>query len=276
MRKAIVSTAELATNPEWRVIDCSHAIADPHAGAQAYAEGHIPGAVHARMEAVLSAPRTGGNGRNPLPHPQDFARWLGEIGMTPADQVITYDRSGNAAAARLWWMLRWMGHERAAVLDGGFAAWTAAGLPVTDTIPEVTPTVYQSRPRSGMHVDAAFIEARLDDPQVLLVDARNRDRFHGIGETADPRGGHIPRSINRPHTANVDERGLFKSPETLAAEWRSLLGNRGSGTLVMSCGSGVSACHNLLALEIAGIDGAVLYPGSWSEWCSDPSRPIEI
>lgn len=276
MSTTIVSAAELAAHPEWRVIDCSHAITDPNAGATAYASEHIPGAVHARMEAVLSGARTGGNGRNPLPRPQDFARWLGEVGIAPTDQVVAYDRSGNAAAARLWWMLRWIGHEAAAVLDGGFAAWTGAGLPVTNAVSNPRSVTYEPRANSGMHVDIAFMESRFGDPGVLVVDARTRERFHGIGETTDPRGGHIPRSISRPHTANVDASGLFKSPDLLASEWQSLIGEMRREALVMSCGSGVSACHNLLSLEIAGIGGAVLYPGSWSEWCSDESRPIEV
>lgn len=275
MRTTIVSVAELAAHSSWRVVDCSHAIGDPQAGATAYAKAHIPGAVHARMEHALSGPRTGANGRNPLPAPAAFARWLGEMGIGPTDQVVAYDRSGNAAASRLWWMLRWIGHDAVAVLDGGFAAWTGAGQPVTDAVPTPRPAAYEPRPQAGRHVDLAFVASRCHDPDVLIVDARSRDRFHGIGETTDPRAGHIPGSVSRPYTVNVGPDGRFKSAEALAAEWRTLLGDRPRGTLVMSCGSGVSACHNLLSLEIAGIGGAMLYPGSWSEWCSDPSRPIE-
>lgn len=274
-RTTIVSVDELAAHPEWRIFDCSHSLTDPEAGAQAYAAGHIPGALHARMEAVLSGERTGRNGRNPLPCPDAFARWLGAMGIGPDDQVICYDRAGNTAAARLWWMLRWVGHGPVAVLDGAMQAWTASGRPLDTGVPVPEPRSYEARTDDGRHVDVSVLEDNLDHGQLLVVDARGAEKFAGVNETVDARGGHIPGAVNRPYQSNLDPEGLFKEPAELRAEWTALLDGHAPGTLVASCGSGVSACHNLLALEIAGVAGARLYPGSWSEWCSDPARPIE-
>lgn len=275
MKNPIVTPLMLSANPTWRIVDCSHVLGDPDGGAQAYTEKHIPGAIHARMEEVLSGPRTGSNGRNPLPDPQRFADWLALHGITPADQVVAYDRSGNAAASRLWWMLRWIGHANAVVLDGGFLGWREAGFETTSEVPEYLPGErYKVEPFSQAHVGLEFVEAHLGDPAVTIIDARAHDRYRGIGETTDPRGGHIPGSLNRPYTLNLDSEGRFKSRAQLAEEWGAFLPET-SNKLVMACGSGVSACHNLLALEIAGTKSAVLYPGSWSEWCADPNRPIE-
>jgi len=275
LHTTIVSVDDLAAHPEWRVFDCSHAIGDADAGARAYAEGHIPGALHARMEGVLSGPRSGNNGRNPLPTAQEFADWLGSAGLQSVDQVVVYDRSGNAAATRMWWMLRWIGHKAVAVLDGGLAAWTAAGHRLSTETKAPNPTKYTPLPDDALHVDVDFIARNLGKTDVLMIDARGGDKFAGINETTDPRGGHVPGAINRPYTQNVTAEGLFKSAEQLRAELQTLIEGRSGDQIIAQCGSGVSACHNILAMEIAGISGVRLYPGSWSEWCADPTRPIE-
>ncbi|MBT9386456.1 sulfurtransferase [Pseudooceanicola sp. CBS1P-1] len=274
-RTTLVSVEELAGHPEWRVFDCSHSMSDPQAGRAAYQEGHIPGALHAQMETVLSGERTGQNGRNPLPDPRVFAAWLGQAGLKAGDQVVCYDRGGNVAAARMWWMLRWIGHSAVAVLDGGLAAWTAEGHALTPEVPSFPATALSALPDNSRFADLAEVEASLGNPAVLTVDARGAARFRGEGETTDPRGGHIPGALNRPYTLNTGADGLFKAPEALRAEWSTLLGAHPASDMIASCGSGVSACHNLLALEVAGLPGARLYPGSWSEWSADPARPLE-
>lgn len=274
-RTTIVSVADLAAHPEWRIFDCSHAMSDPDAGAQSYAQQHIPGALHAKMEGVLSGERSAHSGRNPLPKPRDFADFLGQAGIEPGDQVVCYDRSGNAAATRMWWLLRWIGHEAVAVLDGGMQAWVDAGQTLTGDLPIIEPAQFQAQVNDALHVGADVMKDTLGQQQMTVVDARGADKFAGINETTDPKGGHIPGSQNRPYTQNVTQDGLFKSPEMLGREWALILDGRPPSQMIASCGSGVSACHNLISLEIAGLSGARLYPGSWSQWCSDPENPIE-
>jgi len=272
----LVSVDVLAAHlddPAWRIFDCRHDLTRPKAGAQAYREAHVPNALFLHLDRDLSGPRTGRNGRHPLPEPAALARTLGRHGVSRDTQVIAYDDSGGGFAARLWWLLRWLGHERAAVLDGGLAAWRAAGGPLTDRVPEVAPASFPIRP-GAQALDAEQVLQRLGRPGVTLLDARGAERFRGEREPLDPVAGHIPGARNRPFTDNLTPEDRFKPPAQLREEYDRILGTGAEREVVAYCGSGVSACHNLLALELAGIEGARLYPGSWSEWCSDPSRPI--
>jgi thiosulfate/3-mercaptopyruvate sulfurtransferase len=261
-------------DPQWIVCDCRHDLADYRHGRRAYEAAHIPGARFVHLDEDLSGPKTGLNGRHPLPHPMTFALRLGALGIDSAKQVVAYDASGGCYAARLWWMLRWIGHRRAAVLDGGWQAWEAAGFPVTAEAPVVQPSTYAPKPRSGATIDARTIASHLGDATLKVVDARSADRFRGENETLDRVGGHIPGALNRFFRLNLDPSGAFKPAETLKSEFRELLGTAVPEAVVHQCGSGVTACHNLLAMEYVGLTGSVLYPGSWSEWISDPQRPV--
>ncbi len=255
------------------VIDCRHDLANPAAGETAWREAHIPGAGFMHLDRDLSAPKTGSNGRHPLPSPDAFATVLGRHGITPQHHVVAYDDAGGMFAARLWWMLRWVGHVDVSVLDGGLAAWRAAGGPLDASVRDRSASVHVPCPAMPV-VDAATVRANIEAGTLLLVDARAPDRFRGENETLDPVGGHIPGALNRFFKLNLADDGRFKSADVLRAEWRAIIGERAAASLVMQCGSGVTACHNLLALEVAGLPGASLYPGSWSEWCSDPARPM--
>jgi thiosulfate/3-mercaptopyruvate sulfurtransferase len=246
---------------------------NPEAGARAYAESHVPGARFAHSEKNLAGQKTGKNGRHPLPEPQAFMQWLGASGVDSRKQVVAYDFAAGSSAARLWWMLRWVGHERVAVLDGGWDAWMKAGLPVTSDVPRIAPTTFAGMARSNW-VDVKFVQEHLNDPSVVVVDARAPERFQGLTEPIDPVAGHIPGARNRLYKENLNADGRFKSPQELRAAFAALLAGVNPDRVVHQCGSGVSACTNLLAMEIAGMPGARLYPGSWSEWVADPTRPV--
>jgi thiosulfate/3-mercaptopyruvate sulfurtransferase len=270
----LVSTGELEQNlTHWRVFDCRHDLAKPSLGEQQYREGHIPGALFAHLDRDLSGRKTGSNGRHPLPEPQDFEKWLEKVGLTPKDQVVCYDAGPGAMAARLWWMLRWIGHHKVAVLDGGFAKWTQEGRPVTIDVPLFTPLNYPIKPRNQFAVDVASVEKNLQ--QLILVDARAPARWRGEQEPIDPVAGRIPGAKNRYNMDNLSPDGTFKDPKQLKHELAAVLGKRSPSDVVHYCGSGVAACHNLLAMEVAGLKGGKLYAGSWSEWSADPTRPQE-
>jgi thiosulfate/3-mercaptopyruvate sulfurtransferase len=257
----------------WRIFDCRHDLMNPGAGRQAYLCAHIPNAQFLHLDDDLSRQKTGTNGRHPLPDPAIFAETLGRHGVSSETQVVAYDDSGGMFAARLWWMLRWLGHEDVALLDGGLRAWQMAGLPLTAELPIVVPARFPSA-RRDEPVDTTFVRNHLRRPDLLLIDARTPERFRGESEPIDPVAGHIPGAVNRPYRANLASDDRFKSAEQLRDEFVTLLGSHPSADVVSYCGSGVAACHHLLALEIAGFHGARLYPGSWSEWCSDRQRPI--
>ncbi len=272
----LIPVAELAgnvDNPGWVLFDCRHELADPGSGPKAYAESHIPNARFAHVDRDLSARPDGSNGRHPLPDPELFAAWLGRMGVDSSKQIIAYDHAGGAYAGRLWWMLRWLGHDRVAVLDGGWDAWLKAGHPVSGEIPIPQAAQFTARPRK-LAVDTRFVLDHLGKPDLVLLDARSSERYHGRNETIDPVAGHIPGAFNRFFKDNLDSEGRFKPAAVLREEFSRLLGGAAAGHVVHQCGSGVSACHNLLAMEIAGLRGSRLYPGSWSEWVADRSRPV--
>jgi thiosulfate/3-mercaptopyruvate sulfurtransferase len=261
-------------DPDWRIFDCRHDLGNPEYGAAAYAKGHIPGALFLHLDRHLSGAKTGRNGRHPLPEPAAFAKLMGDCAVGPDTQVVAYDNEGGIFAARLWWLLRWLGHERVALLDGGLPGWRRAGQALVTEVLSVTPASFVPRPQP-LTVDADFVLAHLQSPNTLVVDARAPERYSGEQETLDPVGGHIPGAVNRFYFDNLDDAGCyFKPADELRAEYGALLAGRDPANVVQQCGSGVTACHNLLAMEIAGLNGSVLYPGSWSEWCADPARPI--
>ncbi|HUP94486.1 MAG TPA: sulfurtransferase [Burkholderiales bacterium] len=277
MFSTLCSVDELArhlSEADWIVCDCRHDLADYAAGRRAHEHSHIPGARFVHLDEDLSGPKTGLNGRHPLPHPQTFALRLGALGIDNGKQVIAYDASGGPYAARLWWMLRWVGHTRVAVLDGGWDAWVRSGGAVDAETPQVRPTSFRLRLQPDHSVDAVFVAAHVDDPNVAVIDARSPDRFRGENETLDPVAGHIPGAANRFFRMNLDASGFFKPAEVLEHDFAAVLGTRSPQGVVHQCGSGVTACHNLLAMERAGLSGSRLYPGSWSEWVSDTSRPV--
>jgi thiosulfate/3-mercaptopyruvate sulfurtransferase len=269
---ALVSTDELAQHPEWRVFDCRHDLMNPAQGEQQYQDAHIPGALFAHLDRDLSAPKTGRNGRHALPEPKAFISWMGKQGLKLTDTIVCYDAGPGAMASRLWWMLRWAGHEQAAVLDGGLAKWQREGRPVTTEMPQIEAATYPGRARASMHASLAFVEKKLK--RAALLDARAPARYRGEQEPIDPVAGRIPGAKNRFNNDNVNADGTFKQPELLREEFEKILSGRNSGDVINYCGSGVAACHNALAMEVAGLTGSRVYIGSWSEWSADPARPI--
>lgn len=264
---------------EWLVFDVRHDLADHAAGRRAYEQGHIPGAMYLDHERDLSAPKTGKNGRHPLPERHEFARFMSAQGLRPGRQVLVYDAGNSMFSAHLWWMLRWIGHDKVAVLDGGWAAWVAAGGAIehgADTAP-LTPAGTNNYPDHATMptVDALAVLANIQQPAFTVLDARAADRFQGKIEPMDPVAGHIPGALSRPNSLNLQENGCFKPAVSLRSDFDQLLQGRSAQHIVHQCGSGITACHNLFAMELAGLHGSALYPGSWSEWCSDPSRPVE-
>ena len=270
-----VSLVSMLADPQRRVVvvDTRFDLADTEVGERLYREGHVPGSFYLDLDRDLSQAKTGRNGRHPLPERAAFARTVGAIGIAPGTQVVVLDAHGGVYAARLWWMLRWLGHDDVAILDGGLAAWQRAGGTLTDAatpVPGGAP--YPERPSPMPTIDADGVAARA--PSRAVLDARSAERFRGEVEPIDAVAGHIPGALNRFHRANLDAGGAFKSPSQLHDEFAALLAGRAPGELIHSCGSGVTACHNLFAMEHAGLAGSFLYPGSWSEWSSDPGRPI--
>ena len=258
------------------LLDCRYDLADPQAGRRAFAQGHLPGARHVDLATDLSGPVTATSGRHPLPERTALAARLGALGVTAERQVICYDAGDGSFAARAWWLLRWLGHDAVAVLDGGFAAWVAAGLPTAGGAEPPAATAgapLAIPPPLGHNVDTDEVQRSLGNARRLLVDARTAERFRGEHEPIDPVAGHIPGAVNRPFKANLND-DRFKPAGLLAAEWQALLHGRPVDELIVYCGSGVTACHHLLALAHAGMPGARLYAGSWSEWCRDPARPV--
>lgn len=277
MHKTLVSPSILSqhlNDPSWVVVDCRFDLANPARGEELYREGHIPGARYAHLDRHLSGTKTGTNGRHPLPTRDEVIKNFSELGIGPQVQVIAYDADSGMYASRLWWMLRWMGHTGVAVLDGGLAQWQREGHAVRGGVTPPVPAPFRGIPREGSRLTVEEVVAGLGDPSRLLVDARSNERYQGINETLDAVGGHIPGATNYFFQQNLTDDKTFKSPEELRAQWAPVLKDHDPKDVAMYCGSGVTACHNLLALEHAGLYGAKIFPGSWSEWSADPTRPV--
>lgn len=256
------------------VMDCRFDLADPQAGARAWAAAHIAGALHADLDRDLSDHRRHGHGRHPLPEAAALGQWLAACGISPAHRVVVYDAGDGAmAAARLWALLRLLGHHRVALLDGGLRRWLALGLPLDDRPPSASPAAYQAAYDPLAVVSTQQVLARLHETPAWLIDARAAARFRGEVEPIDPVAGHVPGALNRPYSDNLAADGRFLAADVLRAQFEALLGDRRDGVAVM-CGSGVTACHHLLAMHVAGFSGVQWYADSWSGWISDPARPL--
>ena len=271
------------------ILDCRFDLTAPRAGERDYLQGHIPGARYVDLNRDLSAPISPMSGRHPLPDPQRMAARFADLGVRGHSQVVLYDAANGSFAARGWWLLRWLGHSKAAVLDGGMKAWRAAGAPIESggAVPLPAEAAADARlgdavaaepavPRvdEGAVVSSARLLALVEDGRHLLVDARAPERFAGTVEPIDPVAGHVPGAVNHPFEANMGEDGRFLPPAELERRWRERLAGVSPSDTIAMCGSGVTACHNLLAMQIAGLAGARLYAGSWSEWIRDPARPV--
>jgi thiosulfate/3-mercaptopyruvate sulfurtransferase len=273
----LVTAATLAKHlddPAWVVFDCRFSLDDPADGARAYRDGHVPGARYAHLDRDLSAPLSAGSGRHPLPLPETVIAKLGAWGVTRNSQVVAYDDAGGAFAARLWWLLRWLGHEPAAVLDGGWGQWRREGRAETVNETPAQPTVFQAGPPLTGYLSAGDVREGLAGQAILLLDARAPERFRGEVEPIDAISGHVPGASNRPFQENLAADGRFLPRDVLHRQYSQLIARYRPEQVVHMCGSGVTACHNLLAMEAAGLKGSGLYAGSWSEWIRDPRRPV--
>ncbi len=273
----LVSPAELAahiSDPTWVVFDCRHDLADHAKGERAYRDGHIPGAHFASVEHALAGPKTGRNGRHPLPAPQAFADFLAQHGVTETSTIVAYDDAGGLYAARLWWMARWIGPANVMLLDGGWQKWCAEGRAVTKDVPVPRPTALRAQPAPGAVWDAAEVLRRIEDPASALIDARAAERFRGEVEPIDPVAGHIPGALNRFYKANLNADLTMRPAAELHREFEAMIGARRPEEVGHQCGSGITACANIFAMEYAGLRGSKLYAGSWSEWIADPARPV--
>lgn len=280
-QSALISAAALMArlgDPECIVVDCRFNLMDPAAGRAAYDAGHIPGAFYADLDRELAAPAAadGAGGRHPLPDPDRLGRLFAAWGVVSGSTVVAYDDVGNAIAARLWWLLRWAGHREAVVLDGGFDAWQAAGGDCSTQAPAParSPGVYAPNPGAMPVIDVDAVAAGLEEDRLLLLDARAADRFAGRSEPIDRIAGHVPGAKNTPFQDNLDADNCFRPAGQLEAYYRAIIGERPIGSVAAMCGSGVTACHTLLALEVAGRPGAALYVGSWSDWISSGRRAV--
>jgi thiosulfate/3-mercaptopyruvate sulfurtransferase len=273
----LVSTIELAAHlndPTWVIFDCRHDLGDTAKGERLYGESHIPNAHFAPVDTALSGAKNGKNGRHPLPSPEAFARFLSRHGVSDASTIVAYDDVGGQYAARLWWMARWIGLPKAALLDGGFPKWTAEARPVTKEIPVARPTELTVRPNQNMVWTTSEVAEHLNDPACALVDARTAERFRGENEPIDRVAGRIPGAVNRFYKTNLKADLTLRPRSELKDEFEKLLVGKRPENVGHQCGSGITACANLFAMEYAGLPGSKLYAGSWSEWISDPSRPI--
>ncbi|HVE50859.1 MAG TPA: sulfurtransferase [Casimicrobiaceae bacterium] len=275
----LITTEQLAErldDPVLIIIDVRHDLAQPMDWGEAqYRKSHIPGALFAHLDRDLSTAKTGRNGRHPLPSVADSEALFSRFGIDAEKDVVAYDQGGGMYASRVWWMLRWLGHASVAVLDGGFEKWMREGRPVNNDIVTPTPASFDA---SGVAatLDVDDVIKGMESGSVTLVDARMRERYRGETEPIDPVAGHIPGARNRPYADNLNADGTFKSPDALRTEFAAFAGDAPLDRIVHYCGSGVTACHNVLAMEVAGLPGTRIYPGSWSEWIADASRPVAL
>lgn len=273
----LISATELADNyrrPDWVIFDCRFSLADSTAGAKTYRQGHIPCARYADLNQNLSSPVKSYTGRHPLPDFNVLSKQLGLWGVNNRSQVIVYDDAGGAFAGRMWWLLRTMGHEKVAVLDGGIRHWQKQRRPITTVLPKITPFTFRSYPDQTQWLNAIEVENGLARNNITLIDARTPERFEGRQEPIDPVAGHIPKALNRPFQLNLDKSGLFLPSLQLKSQFQALTDARNLKQIVHMCGSGVTACHNLLAMEVAGLSGSKLYAGSWSEWITNQNHSV--
>lgn len=276
MKTTLVTAEELEAHlfdHDWCVVDCRHDLMDFGAGWKAYQAGHVPGATFANVEEDLAGEKTGRNGRHPLPKREDLVEVFRDWGIDNDTQIVAYDAHGAQFAVRLWWLARWLGHAKVAVLDGGWQAWLAKTNWSSSALPDRSRGAFEAREPLVTVATAAELLTARTDPATLLVDARAPERFEGRAEPIDPVAGHIPGAVNRFWQANLAD-GRFKPPQRLRGEFERLLAGRTPAQMVVCCGSGVTSCHHLLAMELAGLPGACLYAGSWSEWIADPQRPV--
>jgi len=273
----IVSTDTLAEHlaGSWVLVDCRFDLQNEQWGRDQYLTSHIPGAVYASLSHDMAGPKTGGNGRHPLPSIDALSATLGRLGIARGTQVVAYDQDSGMYASRLWWLLRYAGHDAVAVLDGGWAKWTREGRPVRDGEDTRPPATFVAAPRPEMRVSVDEVNAQLGNPKTLLVDARAPERYEGRTEPIDRVPGHIPGAVNRHYRSNAGDDFTLLPPQELRDQFLKVLGSHEPSQAVMYCGSGVTACQNLLAMAHAGLRGARLYAGSWSEWSADPARPVE-
>ena len=277
MFTTIISTEQLAAqldNPHWVVIDCRFTLTDPLAGGRAYATSHIRSARYAHLDEDLSSPITAHSGRHPLPDAQLLCQKLGNWGVGSHTQVVVYDDSYGSMAVRLWWLLRWLGHEKVALLDGGLPKWIREKRPMSEVLPAITPQAFSCALKPALGVDANAVDFMRQSATHRLIDARPEQRFSGEREPLDAVAGHIPGAVNWGFEENLDFDGTYLPPEELRENYLRLMNGVAPQHVIHSCGSGVTASHNILAMEIAGLSGSRLYPGSWSEWITDPTRPI--
>jgi thiosulfate/3-mercaptopyruvate sulfurtransferase len=272
----LIRPGELARHlddPRWAIVDCRFYLVEPSKGEAEYEGEHLPGAVYAHLDRDLSGPRTGKNGRHPMPSIEAMVESFSRFGIDEEVQVVAYDTSQGQMAARLWWMLRYLGHDAAAVLDGGLQTWKAEGRPLASGREPRPARRFVPGPREAMRIDVDALER--ERTKHLLIDARAPERFRGEVEPFDPVKGRIAGARNHPTAASLAADGRFLAPAELRSRFESILGSAPVDSVVSYCGSGVTACHNLLAMEVAGLRGARLYPGSWSEWSAEEKRPIE-
>jgi thiosulfate/3-mercaptopyruvate sulfurtransferase len=276
----LVSTDDLARHlddPNWIVVDCRFTLTDPVGGRLVYQKGHIPGARYAHLDEDLAAPIGPGTGRHPLPDAEMLAEKLSQWGIGVNKQVVVYDDSFGSMAVRLWWLLRWLGHPGVALLDGGYPKWVREKRPVTQDMPVLDGKASCARlPEPSLYVSADQVMQAMKTSDKLILDARPERRFSGEYEPLDPVAGHVPGAVNWNFEENLDIDGTFMPPEALRENYQALLKGRAPSEVIHMCGSGVTACHNVLAMEVAGLSGSRLYVGSWSEWITDPSRPIAL